>query len=788
MDFLNELNDSQRIAVTDTEGAQLVIAGAGSGKTRVLTYKIAYLLSQGVSPSNILALTFTNKAAREMKSRIGQLVGQQYARYLWMGTFHSIFSRILRQEADRLGYTHDYTIYDSTDSKSMIKQIIKEMQLDEKVYKPGVVASRISMAKNDLLTPQDYSKNNTLLQEDRLMRIPRTVDIFFTYNQRLKQSNAMDFDDLLFNMNLLLQRFDDLRDKYQQIFRYILVDEYQDTNHCQAHIVLTLAQPQQNICVIGDDAQSIYSFRGANIDNILRFKDSFSGAKLYKLERNYRSTQNIVGAANSLIKKNKGQIPKEVYSEKEQGELLKIKALENDRNEGEYIAKEIYSRRREGYDAFAVLYRTNAQSRIIEDELRKRSIPYRIYGSVSFYQRKEIKDALGYLRLMVNPQDDEALLRVINFPSRGIGETTMRRVLDTAHTAGVSAYQVVSQPEQYGLQVSAATQNRLRQFAQLTERLREKRQSMDAYSYAEHVLRDTGVLMNAMADKTPEGQDRYENLQELLSGIREFVETETTAGNPAMITDFLAEVSLLTDQDEHLDDDTARVSLMTIHAAKGLEFPIVFIAGMEEKLFPSVFAESVRELEEERRLFYVAMTRAERECITTYARQRWRNGSVTFSTPSRFLKDIDSQFVDRSGEQQTQTETSWSMGWMQQEFEGFHRSDYSRSSENSHHGSHRQPSTYTSWEQPQASSSRPMKRVEKKTGNASTAQPLQNTYKEGDRIRHATFGEGTVVSAYSEYGNDKVDIQFDHAGKKTLLLKFARLEKLPADGINTAHT
>ena len=770
MNYLDELNESQRHAVECTEGPQL--AGAGSGKTRVLTYKIAYLLQQGVSPSNILALTFTNKAAREMKERIGKLVGEQYSRYLWMGTFHSIFSKILRQEAERLGYSHDYTIYDSTDSKSLLKQIVKEMGLDEKVYKPGIVSSRISMAKNNLLTPTDYASNRSIQQEDKMMRLYRLSDIFFTYNKRLKQANAMDFDDLLQNMHTLLTQFSDAREKYQQTFQYILVDEYQDTNYCQAQIVLQLAHPQNNICVVGDDAQSIYSFRGANIDNILRFSDMFAGARLFKLERNYRSTQNIVGAANSLIKRNRGQIPKDVYSEKEDGELIQIVALENDRNEGEYIAKRIEEgshRYKHGqrngdageYDSYAVLYRTNAQSRVIEDEFRKRQIPYRIYGSVSFYQRKEIKDALGYLRLIVNQQDDEALLRVINQPSRGIGDTTIRRVLDTAHRADTTAFAVVSDPSRYSLSVSAATQKRLTSFAAMIVRLREMSAEENVYDFTKRVLAETGVLTSALMERTQEGQDRYENLQELLNSMREFVELRIQQRERALTSDFLEEVSLLTDQDEHLDDETARVSLMTVHAAKGLEFPVVFIAGMEEKLFPSIFAETERDMEEERRLFYVAVTRAERCCIVTYAKQRWRNGSVTFSTPSQFLKDIDERYLDRSGEQQTKTNNSWTMPWMEREFRQEVRQSDSRPIDR-----------HTETVSP--------KRLQKTTGwkVKGESELIETPYPIGSRVRHNTFGTGTVIKAMRENDNEKIVIRFDNSGEKTLLLKFARLERI----------
>ena len=757
-DFLEELNESQRLAVECTEGPSLVIAGAGSGKTRVLTYRIAWLLSQGVSASNILALTFTNKAAREMKERIGRLVGEKYSRYLWMGTFHSVFSKILRQECARIGYSHNYAIYDSQDSKSLIKQIVKEMELDEKQYKPNMLAARISMAKNNLVSPQDYAANRAYTEEDKRARLYRMSDIYFVYNKRLKSANAMDFDDLLMNMHQMLVQNEDLREKYSSIFRYILVDEYQDTNYCQARIVSLLASPGNNICVVGDDAQSIYSFRGANIDNILMFSRMFAGTRLFKLERNYRSTQNIVDAANSLIKKNRSQIKKNVYSEKERGERLQLSVHENDRHEGEYIAKTIMQKAKgpgsAAYNDFAVLYRTNAQSRVIEDELRKLSIPYRIYGSVSFYQRKEIKDAIAYFRLIVNASDDEALLRVINFPARGIGDTTMRRVLDCAHRQDVPAFAVVRNPAGYGLESAAAAQKRLTGFAQLIESFIQDTLATDAYVFAHKVLKQTGVMAAALTDTTQEGQDRYENLQELLGSIHEFVEQRMEQGEEAHITDFLQEVSLLTDQDEHLNDDSPRVSLMTVHTAKGLEFPTVFIAGMEEQLFPSAFAESEREVEEERRLFYVAITRAEREVYITYARQRFRNGQIVFSSPSRFLNDIDSRYISQSPA--APRPSVFTPSWMQDEWRSV-------------------PTTRTTTEKTTQPS-----RLTKTTGIQikTDRAAFDSGFRAGSRVRHGTFGEGTVKESFIENGNEKIVIKFDKVGEKTLLLKFARLERM----------
>ncbi len=768
MDFLQDLNSAQHTAVICTDGPMLVIAGAGSGKTRVLTYKIAYLLAQGVPAYNILALTFTNKAAREMKNRINQLVGEEKARYLWMGTFHSIFARILRQEAEVLGYTRDYTIYDTTDSKNLLKSIVKEMDLDDKVYKTSVLLGRISAAKNNLMRPEDYANDGECVQQDKLARLYRMSDIFYAYNRRLRQANAMDFDDLLFNMNVLLATSPAAREKYQQLFRYILVDEYQDTNYSQYKIVTTLAEPQQNICVVGDDAQSIYSFRGATIANILGFQRQYAGSKLFKLEQNYRSTQTIVNAANSLIRANQDQIPKTIYSEKAVGEQLCLAAFDTDRKEAEYLAQTIRrtaNGERRSYNDFAILYRTNSQSRVIEDELRKLNIPYRIYGGVAFYQRKEIKDAISYFRLTANLQDDEALLRVINFPARGIGNTTLGKVLEVAHAQRIPAFKVVQRPEAYGLAVSTATQNKLMRFAEMILGFRELMPTIGAYEFARHVLQTTQVLLAAQSDKTAEGQDRLENLQELLNGIQEFERDESMAGNEFVpITDFLAEVSLLTDQDENVKDDEPRVSLMTVHSAKGLEFPVVFIAGMEDKLFPSAFAMSRREMEEERRLFYVAITRAEEECHITYARTRFRNGSVAVSTVSPFINDIDPQYIDRSGEKPAQP--MW-------------QNDYS---------------DRTLWRNPQ-----PAVSTERRTDSTSLRQSVHSPqagnlkkttgrqlkgekteldcgYAVGSRVQHATFGKGKVIRAYMENGNEKIEIQFDlYPGAKTLLLKFAKL-------------
>lgn len=750
---LDELNDSQRDAVTYNIGPSLVIAGAGSGKTRVLTYKIAWLLSQGVPAGNILALTFTNKAAREMKKRIGSLVGEQTARYLWMGTFHSVCARILRQESERLGYSHDYSIYDSTDSKNLIKRIVKEMQLDDKVYKPNSIAARISTAKNNMLSPSDYANNRTLLAEDKIHRMPLLSEIYRRYNLQLRNANAMDFDDLLFNMNTLLLTQNDIREKYQQGFQYVFVDEYQDTNHAQYQIVGILSAPQNNLCVVGDDAQSIYSFRGASIDHILRFQHQYSNTKLFKLERNYRSTQNIVNAANSLIKKNHGQIPKEVYSEKEIGEPIHISMHEDDRAEARFIADSIQrlkNKQHINFDSFAILYRTNAQSRSIEEELRKRNMPYKVYGSTSFYQRTEIKNAIAYLNLSVNPDNEEALLRIINVPARGIGDSTMNKVVDCARTHQTSVMQVISAPEEYALNVSTATQNKLLKFADMMHYFRQQSTQQNAYDFAKLVLTQSQMLQAAQSDKTAEGQDRYENLQELLSSIHEFTDNQlqTDAANVS-ISEFLADVALLTDQDEQAQEDTPRIPLMTVHTAKGLEFPHVFIAGLEEKLFPSAFAESMADIEEERRLFYVAITRAEKTCHITHAGRRFRNGTIVFSSESRFLKDLDPRYIERM--ELHQQRPQWTMH-ADFDFE----SDFPKQA-------------------PKSGG-----RLTKTTGMQlrSEQTPISSCFAIGARIHHNIFGTGTVLSVYRENDNEKIDIDFDSKGKKTLLLRFAKLQQL----------
>ena len=752
MNYLDQLNAAQRAAVEYNEGPHLVIAGAGSGKTRVLTYKIAYLLEQGIHAGNILALTFTNKAAREMKSRIANLVGEQVARYLWMGTFHSICTRILRQEAELLGYTRDFTIYDTTDSKSVIKHIVKDMQLDEKTYKPNVILSRISLAKNQLLSPTSYSSNREYTMQDRFARIPEVSRIYMEYNRRLKACNAMDFDDLLFMTNTLFKKNEDVLRKYQDYFRYILVDEYQDTNYSQYLIVKRLAEPDNHICVVGDDAQSIYSFRGANIENILTFQKGYADAKLFKLERNYRSTQTIVNAANSLIRHNRGQIPKAVYSELALGDRLQLTTYMSDRDEGKAVAQQVKLLHRQGYDyeSIAVMYRTNAQSRVIEDELRHLGIPYRIYGGMSFYQRKEIKDAIAYFRLAVNPDDNEAFARVINYPLRGIGDTTLMKVREAGRQAECSMMQVICNPEATQLDVSAATQKKLTAFAEMINGFSQRVATTDAYEFATMMMRDTGVMREAKADTSQEGIARLENLEEMLAGIHEFVDQQLREGVTFVpMTDFLSEVSLLTDQDEKQEDNQPRITLLTVHAAKGLEFKVTFIVGLEENLFPSQFCQAPKEIEEERRLLYVAITRAMERCYLTNARQRFRNGQTQFSSPSRFLKDIDTCYV-----QQTQTMSTCPQPTIKV-----------------------QPSA-PSFSSSLSSSSK-LKSVSKQVGGntSKTRREVRSEWKKQDRVVHKVFGAGLVLDVYHENDNDKIDIQFDTVGKKTLLLTYAKLTR-----------
>lgn len=750
---ISELNPSQQEAVLYNDGPHLVIAGAGSGKTRVLTYKIAYLLEQGVVAQRILALTFTNKAAREMKSRISQLVGDQAARYLWMGTFHSMCLRILRQEAEALGYTRDFSIYDTADSKSVIKHIIKDFRLDEKVYKASVVHGRISTAKNLLQGPDQYAANRDYLMRDRFEKMYDMVRIYIEYNRRLKAANAMDFDDLLMKTNQLFAKNSEILAKYQEIFEYVLVDEYQDTNYSQYLLVKQLAAPENKVCVVGDDAQSIYSFRGADISNILNFQKGYADAKLFKLERNYRSTQTIVNAANSLIRHNKGQIQKTIYSELRIGERISLATHMSDRDEAKAVAQQIQLLMRLNtdnlsYDDIAVMYRTNAQSRVIEDELRQLSIPYRIYGGMSFYQRKEIKDALGYLRLATNQRDDESFLRIVNYPTRGIGETTVSKLYEASRSNKCGLMAIASAPETLGTELSVAMQKKVLEFAQMIQRFATQATEKDAYTFAKEVLTESGVMREAKADTTQEGITRWENLEEMLSSIHEFCERRKNEGvDFTYIADFLSEVSLLTDQDENVDDTQARVTLLTIHSAKGLEFNTTFIVGMEENLFPSAFCQTAREIEEERRLLYVAITRSMERCYMMWARQRFRNGQVTFTTPSRFLKDIDGQFILQT--------------------------DGSKSARKPIPSARKEMSSSIRSVSANAHLTRTTGLQEK-----GKKKVIRSEWKKDDRVNHRVFGNGTVLAVYRENDNDKIDIQFDKVGKKTLLVTYAKLERI----------
>ena len=750
---ISELNPSQQEAVLYNDGPHLVIAGAGSGKTRVLTYKIAFLLEQGVVAQRILALTFTNKAAREMKSRISQLVGDQAARYLWMGTFHSMCLRILRQEAEALGYTRDFSIYDTADSKSVIKHIIKDFRLDEKVYKASVVHGRISTAKNLLQGPDQYAANRDYLMRDRFEKMYDMVRIYIEYNRRLKAANAMDFDDLLMKTNQLFAKNSEILAKYQEIFEYVLVDEYQDTNYSQYLLVKQLAAPENKVCVVGDDAQSIYSFRGADISNILNFQKGYADAKLFKLERNYRSTQTIVNAANSLIRHNKGQIQKTIYSELRIGERISLATHMSDRDEAKAVAQQIQLLMRLNtdnlsYDDIAVMYRTNAQSRVIEDELRQLSIPYRIYGGMSFYQRKEIKDALGYLRLATNQRDDESFLRIVNYPTRGIGETTVSKLYEASRSNKCGLMAIASAPETLGTELSVAMQKKVLEFAQMIQRFATQATEKDAYTFAKEVLTESGVMREAKADTTQEGITRWENLEEMLSSIHEFCERRKNEGvDFTYIADFLSEVSLLTDLDENVDDTQARVTLLTIHSAKGLEFNTTFIVGMEENLFPSAFCQTAREIEEERRLLYVAITRSMERCYMMWARQRFRNGQVTFTTPSRFLKDIDGQFILQT--------------------------DGSKSARKPIPSARKEMSSSIHSVSANAHLTRTTGLQEK-----GKKKVIRSEWKKDDRINHRVFGNGTVLAVYRENDNDKIDIQFDKVGKKTLLVTYAKLERI----------
>ena len=783
--YLDELNESQRAAVLYNDGPSLVIAGAGSGKTRVLTYKIAYLLDNGYEPWSILALTFTNKAAREMKERIARAVGTEKAKYLWMGTFHSVFARILRTEADALGYSSNFTIYDSSDSKSLIKSLLKELNLDEKVYKPGLIQSRISNAKNHLVSAQAYAASGEFFRSDSEAKIPAMRDIYIRYCERCKQSDAMDFDDLLVNTYLLFKNNPDICDKYAERFRYVLVDEYQDTNFAQHSIVLQLTSKYQRVCVVGDDAQSIYSFRGANIDNILKFTRLYNDARLFKLEQNYRSTQLIVKAANSLIEKNREQIRKEVFSENSVGEPITVTSAYSDVEEGEIVANKITSmhvKNGQPYSDFAILYRTNAQSRIFEEALRKRAVAYRIYGGLSFYQRKEIKDVIAYFRLAVNPHDGEALKRVINYPARGIGDTTLNKIIATAAQEGVSLWTVISSPLDYGLNINKGTHAKLQGFRNIIAGFVSRVETTNAYDLGKEIVGASGIMADIIQDTSPEGLSRRENIDELVNGMYDFCDIRRQEGNDRMfLTDYLSEVSLLTDQDGEKDDSVPKVTLMTIHSAKGLEFRNVFIVGMEENLFPGpMSSDSPRALEEERRLFYVAITRAEENCFISYAKNRYKYGKPEFCNPSRFLKDINPAFLKMPADSGFAAVRS---------NEGYAKRNYERNYERTDSYRSNGPSMFDGGEIPQEPvrfvkpvPPRNLKRIVPASSASSISQGVSSGKADthgvevGRLIEHERFGRGEVVRLEGSGDNCKATVRFENAGDKQLLLKFARFK------------
>ena len=793
-DLRNELNESQLAAVLYNDGPSLVIAGAGSGKTRVLTYKIAHLMELGLEPWRILALTFTNKAAREMRERIGGRVGENRARYLWMGTFHSMFLRILRSEAELIGFPPNFTIYDQTDSRSLIKTIVKEMQLDDKVYKPNVVQCRISNAKNRLMTAQVYAADALAVADDRSAKMGQIREIYLRYQERCRQAGAMDFDDILLYTYLLFDQHPEVRERYAQQFAYVLVDEYQDTNYAQHSIVWQLTKETQRVCVVGDDAQSIYSFRGANIDNILGFTRQYTGARIFKLEENYRSTQMIVGAANSLIEKNSEQIRKEVYSRQETGTPLQFIEAYSDVEEGEIVARQIASIGRKeslGYDNFAILYRTNAQSRIFEEALRKNNIPYRIYGGLSFYQRKEVKDVISYFRLAVNPHDEEAFKRVINYPARGIGDTTVGKIMAAASDHGVSLWTVLGAPDEYGLAVNKGTLTKLAGFYNLVNRFIEQVAKNDAYELGRLVVQESGIMADLMQDRTVEGISRQENVQELMDGMHDFVRSRQEEGEEAIgLTDFLSDVALLTDLDNEEDDDTDKVTLMTVHAAKGLEFDTVFVVGMEEQLFPSMMAyDSTRQMEEERRLLYVAITRAEKRCLLSYAKSRFRYGKVEYGMPSRFLKDIDRGYIAQP--EATPSATPWGRKSSQSSWGSSGAPRFVQSQNVRTYQDTPKPSTtprFTTTPRMQTPSSTPVRTVVGESRvdtprrlvspNAVQGASRVAQLSAGQFIEHERFGVGEVLRVEGTGENVKALINFKNAGEKQLLLKFARFRVL----------
>jgi DNA helicase II / ATP-dependent DNA helicase PcrA len=768
-DFLKDLNGVQYDAVTQVEGPSLVIAGAGSGKTRVLTYRIAHLLHLGVNPRSILALTFTNKAAKEMKERIGHLVGEDHAKALWMGTFHSIFARILRTESEHLGYPSTFTIYDSQDSKNTVKQIVKSMNLDEQTYKPGDVFSSISHAKNDLITPQAYLSSPHLMEADRMSKRPLTGEIYKQYVARCYKAGVMDFDDLLLATNVLFRDFPEILQKYQSIFKYILVDEYQDTNNAQYLIVKKLAINHRNICVVGDDAQSIYSFRGAKIENILNFRKDYNDYKLFKLEQNYRSTQNIVEAANSLILKNKNQIHKRVFSENAQGEKIKVTRCSTDHEEGFVVANQIVDLRMAeqiNYKDFAILYRTNAQSRIFEESLRKRNIPYKVYGGLSFYQRKEIKDVLSYLRLIVNPRDDEAFRRVINYPARGIGDTTMAKLEEYARQSGKSLFEVSTMLEQIQSDVNKGTKTKIYGFINLIIEFSKKLNQIDAYEITYQIINNSGILGDLKQDKSPENLSRYENVEELLNSIKEYTSTNSTEGNTITLENYLENVALLTDADSEKPEDNDKVTIMTVHSSKGLEFKIVFIVGMEEKLFPSARSDfNPNDIEEERRLFYVAITRAKDRAFLSHVDSRFKWGNVESCTPSRFIAEIDEQFLDLpdNGNNSFASNDISREGWGR-------KPKYNEGNQNSV-----PEMQFTPKFKPRSQVNTEKRAVSKPaTGNFEFDDPSKIVV--GMDVEHERFGSGKVIHIEGIIPDAKATVFFHESGQKQLLLKFAKLK------------
>ena len=812
MDLLNDLNEAQRAAVEYIDGPSLVIAGAGSGKTRVLTYKIAYLLSQGMKPWSIMALTFTNKAAREMKERIGKLVGNDLAQHLYMGTFHSIFSRILRAEAEHIGFNNNFTIYDESDSRSLIKAIVKEMGLDDKKYKPAAVHAKISMAKNNLMSAAAYESDAAIFEQNKRAQMPEVGKIFVAYVQRCKQANAMDFDDLLTLTYQLFREHEDIRHKYAARFDYVLVDEYQDTNHVQMSIVMQLCQEKLRVCAVGDDSQSIYSFRGANIDNILNYQRQFQGTRLFKLEQNYRSTQTIVEAANSLIKHNRNQIPKDVFSENAKGEKIQYKPAYSDKEEAAIVAKDVKRiKRKDGcqYSDFAILYRTNAQSRSFEEEFRKQGIPYRIYGGLSFYQRKEIKDIIAYFRLVANPDDEEAIKRIINYPARGIGATTVMKIADCAHQNQVSFWEVIGAPERYGLAVNKGTMNKLETFRLLISSFIERAQTTDVYELGDAIIKESGISQDIMSGKDADDLARQENLEEFLSGMSAFVEERREEGrfDELFLQDYLQDVALLTDADSDGDKDEPRVSLMTVHAAKGLEFPTVFVVGLEENIFPSpLSAASLRELEEERRLLYVAITRAEKHCILTNAKNRWRYGKMEFDNPSRFIDEIDSKLIDSQDEAggslfgSMSDQPEWARSQRpRRPWEDAEQPRYSSRYQNSKpvasqfvadpkpslsegnfksvralNAAKRFMETHSSHPASRGIGSSAASVSSSSAAAASSAGSSSCGLQEGMKIEHQRFGRGTVLKIEGTGENTKATVEFVHSGTKQLLLKYAK--------------